>query len=626
MQVTESEIVQYDDIPEPDWNAPEGEPGHVLNRTHWIETINPVFNGDLTGKEYIKFSNSENYIVKVSSQYVDVDMLNGATIIMNEKGADVEIALTSPHKITSDLTNIVGANITGAAVLLEGVVPAILSIPDNFSSNGITITKGTWFIYSPGGGYIKSLSCLSSEEIHKLDNKFIDAEWMATNAFTKDFTYVEYLSAPFVKFSDSHNYLTTISDINESMYDLTHGNNYLIIWDGKEYILPCKGDEGTHWKVFGNLSIVDSSAENTGEPFLIQIYADSNYTMDNLFWGFCKSVNPIHSIGIYDYTYKDNKLPAKFLPDYLPKIETIVGETLISQICQTESLASYGGAFGINLPFANKLTSIPEKLTIILDGIEYKDLAVITTPLGCITGNLSKVNALQGTSFEDTGEPFMLGIDEYGCLLATNMTQSTTHYITVKISDVEVIHKLDSKFIDAEWMATSNAINGKAIVEEESFKFYADSTTNDHMYSWFDPNFTIENEKEYFVIIDGVKYKARYIISEENDKIKAMGNLTEIDPLKYADTANLPFLFTLNKNDSPDGNFAVIILHGTSQLENLNHTIGIYEVFETPNKLPEKYLPESVDSVIIRSSTEGSTKKFRLTIDDSGTISVSEVT
>lgn len=42
--------------------------------------------------------------------------------------------------------------------------------------------------------------------------------------------------------------------------------------------------------------------------------------------------------------------------------------------------------------------------------------------------------------------------------------------------------------------------------------------------------------------------------------------------------------------------------------------------------LDEKYLPESVDGVVIRSSTADSTKKFKLTIDDSGTISATEVT
>ena len=42
-------------------------------------------------------------------------------------------------------------------------------------------------------------------------------------------------------------------------------------------------------------------------------------------------------------------------------------------------------------------------------------------------------------------------------------------------------------------------------------------------------------------------------------------------------------------------------------------------------KMPEEFLPESVNGVIIRSSTANSTKQFKLTVDDSGTITATEV-
>lgn len=41
--------------------------------------------------------------------------------------------------------------------------------------------------------------------------------------------------------------------------------------------------------------------------------------------------------------------------------------------------------------------------------------------------------------------------------------------------------------------------------------------------------------------------------------------------------------------------------------------------------IDEKYLPKSVDGITLRSSTEGSAKKFKLTVDDSGTISATEI-
>ena len=47
-------------------------------------------------------------------------------------------------------------------------------------------------------------------------------------------------------------------------------------------------------------------------------------------------------------------------------------------------------------------------------------------------------------------------------------------------------------------------------------------------------------------------------------------------------------------------------------------------------KLPEKYIDEEIqrvgDDVIINSSTTGSTKRFKITVDDSGTLSATEVT
>ena len=53
-------------------------------------------------------------------------------------------------------------------------------------------------------------------------------------------------------------------------------------------------------------------------------------------------------------------------------------------------------------------------------------------------------------------------------------------------------------------------------------------------------------------------------------------------------------------------------------------------VFKQIKQIEEKYIPDSIqrvgDDLIINSSTEGSTKKFKISVDDSGTISAVEVT
>ena len=58
------------------------------------------------------------------------------------------------------------------------------------------------------------------------------------------------------------------------------------------------------------------------------------------------------------------------------------------------------------------------------------------------------------------------------------------------------------------------------------------------------------------------------------------------------------------------------------------HTVSVTrtEVLLQTNKMPEKFMPESVEGVVIRSSTEGSTKKFKLTVDDTGAIKATEIT
>ena len=43
-------------------------------------------------------------------------------------------------------------------------------------------------------------------------------------------------------------------------------------------------------------------------------------------------------------------------------------------------------------------------------------------------------------------------------------------------------------------------------------------------------------------------------------------------------------------------------------------------------KLDKKYIPSELNEIILPSSTSGSTKKFKITVDDSGTISATEVT
>ena len=56
-----------------------------------------------------------------------------------------------------------------------------------------------------------------------------------------------------------------------------------------------------------------------------------------------------------------------------------------------------------------------------------------------------------------------------------------------------------------------------------------------------------------------------------------------------------------------------------------SHNVKIYYESEQYVTIPEKYIPV-MSSVTLKSSTSGSSKKFKITVDDSGTISATEVT
>ena len=69
---------------------------------------------------------------------------------------------------------------------------------------------------------------------------------------------------------------------------------------------------------------------------------------------------------------------------------------------------------------------------------------------------------------------------------------------------------------------------------------------------------------------------------------------------------------------------------GTSYFATLDtaatHTISVKTAEEIVTSMAAEFLPSEINELIMNSSTTGSTKKFKITVDDSGTISATEVT
>ena len=127
--------------------------------------------------------------------------------------------------------------------------------------------------------------------------------------------------------------------------------------------------------------------------------------------------------------------------------------------------------------------------------------------------------------------------------------------------------------------------------------------------------FEIVGGQTYTVNWDGTAYECvGYNITET---VSYIGN-TFIEGA--GDDTGEPFLYTYNKTTS-EGLFATLDTTGY-------HTIRVTTAEEVPTPMAEEFLPNilDIDSIIMKSSTTGSTKKFKITVDDNGTISATAVT
>ena len=121
----------------------------------------------------------------------------------------------------------------------------------------------------------------------------------------------------------------------------------------------------------------------------------------------------------------------------------------------------------------------------------------------------------------------------------------------------------------------------------------------------------IAEGQTYTVNWDGTEYEC--VCSIFNDTILALGNLSIMGA---GDDTGEPFLYTKSNNGSGFGTLDT----------SASHTISVKTTVETVTPMAEEFLPSEVNELIMNSSTPDSTKKFKITVDDSGTIAATEVT
>ena len=326
----------------------------------------------------------------------------------------------------------------------------------------------------------------------------------------------------------------------------------------------------------------------------------------------------------------DISIPKPLTYDYMPEgypsksVETV---TLMEE--QTASFSELEGFMTSILPI-NPDPTDGQKLTVLWDGVSYnvtvKALKYVPAEVEVIAfGNLG----MAGFG-ETTDAPFMYMDQGAGQELWVTTDTATSHTIKV-IGKKETYKKIDENFLpkyvsyevqdltDEEKTIARNNVNALSkdvlveiptnIVLASDFERYYEKYKetglpikwDGHIITYIDHYFT-DNGLKYYVFSTGrVLFRTKEYIYNEKKYVSFSSHDGFYNDI-YADQIQ----FKSNKGES---NKTISL----DPLDNLRTNDGGMVMIWN-------------DGVVVYSCTQGSTKKFKITVDDSGTISATEVT
>lgn len=245
-----------------------------------------------------------------------ITMTPGSTYVVKFNGVEYEcVALDATGLIGSPgciLGNIYA--FTEGAIGTESNEPfliiAVYEPLDGAGMQGLMLEEVdsvTLGIYSGG----------SPEIIHKLDNKYLDLDWLPVK---KKVNTVLFDDTVHIGNNDRY------TSLDGNLFKLTPGETYSITIDGASYKSVCKkitetsADASVEYIYVGNFYLTNETGDNTGEPFcFLEMYLNGG------FFGFTIIIDGYKGrdavIAVLGPEIQPNKMPFEFLPDE-------VGETI----------------------------------------------------------------------------------------------------------------------------------------------------------------------------------------------------------------------------------------------------------------------------------------------------------
>ena len=306
-------------------------------------------------------------------------------------------------------------------------------------------------------------------------------------------------------------------------------------------------------------------------------------------------------------------------PDYVKNRPFYTGDPVETILVEerTISFSELSGGIYQGQFLSTFSPTIGETYKVSWDGTVYECVCGSMQGAGVI-GNLSIVGA-----GSDTGEPFVMAVeDDLGLVIYTADT-SASHTISISRFVSEVV-KIDEKYLP-------DTIATKSEVE------VAQNTANSNkevLYSAFSSAVTFTFDKQTSgrdtFVFNAFHY---YKISDFNP---APENV--ISFIGTAENGDESSIITIGSKCVAYGLFIVVAAAGhcslpiteTSQGSFSAPSAGLYAIYTEGHTSVTagtgQFTLMQMDGLTIKSSTANSTKRFRITVDDSGTISATEVT
>lgn len=279
-----------------------------------------TFDGNIEGKEAVEFD-AGAYVVKISDTFVESTELLGGTYNIVSSVEDIP---SGSYPITEDE---IFDTSDQYGFPSYGISDFIICISQDFTMDGITLTKGIHIMCIPGVFYVTELKAPSAifgtaEIIHKLDNKFLDLDWIPKKEFTVSGEILPETKVVTEETQDSNgNTIYGASIDNDLNIDTLYNYGRLfVVYDGVVYECEAEGETGIDHNVwYGNFSKIPlgPSEVDNGMPFVLGKVVSSTMA-------FVADTPGEHTFAIYENCEVHNKLPVEFLPEINPFGESVV--------------------------------------------------------------------------------------------------------------------------------------------------------------------------------------------------------------------------------------------------------------------------------------------------------------